>query len=419
MNFWHLIRPDLLNNVLIRGQPDSPAHDVLTFLTDDLLLILTLPFFGAFVAGGRASPTRRLMLTWTAYYLFMIVVLFHNESRYRSALVPFFFAGGAGGIAALVSGPPRRFLAGAGFAVGAALAVITTWPYVPMAWGAVASARALAPARAAIAAGDLAGASRIAEAAAALDSSGSRPWLRYGHWLASQDRPAEAVEAYLRADESMPASYRWRSVVALPRLLLDAGRSEEAADALSTADAFSRDIDPWLMLETAWRELPPPRTDEILLARGDYGAVRGFFHPRGSDPPPESSSPEGSDQRALASPQRPHAPPGRHRWSRGHAWLRLRPTREADSYLVTLTMGSPFPSPQAHPGVEVRVNDGRPTQFTLDAELRDYTVTAHVLRGAPIIVRLVAPTWSRVGQPADEGVRVDAMRVSPAPPDAR
>ena len=38
--------------------------------------------------------------------------------------------------------------------------------------------------------------------------------------------------------------------------------------------------DPWLVLEAAWRELPPPRTDEIRVGGDDYGAVRGFFHPR-------------------------------------------------------------------------------------------------------------------------------------------
>ena len=41
----------------------------------------------------------------------------------------------------------------------------------------------------------------------------------------------------------------------------------------------SFDGDPWLLLETAWRELPPPRGTVIELSRGDYGAVRGFLYP--------------------------------------------------------------------------------------------------------------------------------------------
>ncbi len=41
-------------------------------------------------------------------------------------------------------------------------------------------------------------------------------------------------------------------------------------------DRASWNADPWLVLEIAWRELPPRRADEVLVARGDYGAVRGF-----------------------------------------------------------------------------------------------------------------------------------------------
>ena len=150
------------------------------------------------------------------------------------------------------------------------------------------------------------------------------------------------------------------------------------------------------MLETAWRELPPPRTDEILLARGDYGSVRGFLHPRG----------KGFERRETQTwwfrkTAEGRAPPGAHRWSRSRAWLRLLPTQGATEYLVTIEMGSPFPSPHPTPEVILRCNDGEPQHFKLGPEIRPYTMSARVPRGEPILIRLEAPTWSRAGEPAD------------------
>ena len=66
-----------------------------------------------FVVAGRPSPARRLILTWCAYYLLMVVVVFHNEIRYRSAFVPFAFAGAAGGAMLLASAAERGAVAGA------------------------------------------------------------------------------------------------------------------------------------------------------------------------------------------------------------------------------------------------------------------------------------------------------------------
>jgi hypothetical protein len=78
-------------------------------------------------------------------------------------------------------------------------------------------------------------------------------------------------------------------------------------------------------------------------------------------------------------------------------------------------MGSPFPSPLDAPVVTVTANDGVARPVTLGREIRPYSFRIAIPPGEPLVVRLDAPTWSRLGEPADQGVRVDRMWVRPAP----
>jgi hypothetical protein len=194
-------------------------------------------------------------------------------------------------------------------------------------------------------------------------------------------------------------------------VLAEAGDAEGAERARREADAYSWSTDPWLVLEAAWRELPPPRTDVIEVGRGDYGAVRGFFHPRGSDPALEARYRNWNQYRTPG----PVPPPGVHRWSRHRAWLRLVPTQAAPAYRVTLTMGSPFPSPLHSPEVEVQVLGGAASRFVLGPELRDYNLVTPRPADGVLVVRLDAPTWCLSGEPAEQGVRVEKLTVTPAP----
>ena len=166
-----------------------------------------------------------------------------------------------------------------------------------------------------------------------------------------------------------------------------------------------------MVLEIAWRELPPPRGEEILLARGDYGAVRGFLHPRGTDPGVSAHRLEWNKYERLGEVL---PPPGGHRWSRHRAWLRLVPKTQAPAYELTLEMGAPFPSTLVSPKVRVRVDGGAATAFTLTNEIRPYTFRAPATVGAPLLVQLDAPTWCLTGEPAEQGVRVDRLSVRPA-----
>ena len=380
-NARYFFRPEA-TDALLRVEYPHPAwlHAAWIVLGDGIFL-LALPLFAVLLVAGGPSPARSLVVLWSAYYLFMLIVVFHAQLRYRSAWTPFLIAGAAGGVAPLFD-PLRRRRARFALASGLCLPALTVGPYVPLGWHALRAERDLRQARAALARGDMAAADRAAGAAASHNPSAAGPWVAYGRMLARTGRAAEAVEAYGRAAARNPGHST--PPIVLPQLLREAGRFDEAQAAEGRAEAVARSFDAWWALELAWRELPAPRTDEVRLARGDFGAVRGF-----------------TDGRRA------------HRWTRHRAFVRLVPTRAASEYDVTLEMGSPPPSPNANPVVTVRVAGQPAARIQLAPEVRPYTVRARVEPGKPLVIEIDAPTWNRMDQPAEQGVRVDRVRVTP------
>ncbi|HEV8255166.1 MAG TPA: hypothetical protein VGQ78_10435 [Vicinamibacteria bacterium] len=374
-NLRYFLRPTDLHQLLVAEYPLPPWQRAAGIALGDALFLATVPPLLALLVAARRAA-RELILLWCLYYLVLIIVVFHVETRYRSAFTPIAMAGAAGGLEALHD-PERRRRARAALATGVLIVAPAVAPYVRPAWSALAAAIALRPAHDAIAAGDLSAAETYAYAAASYDRVSARPWLTYGRWLAHAGRSEEAARAYQRAAERRP--YVWQPILVLPRLLAESGRLDESLAALHEANALSWSVDPWRALEVAWRELPPPRTDTLLLARGDYGAVRGFYRPERD-----------------------------HRWSRGRAWLRVIPLEPAREYAVTLEMSCPDPAPWHQP--IVRIGD---RSFRLDADSRPYTVRVAPENGV-VLIELRAPTWSRFGQPLEQGVRVGRMHVEPA-----
>jgi hypothetical protein len=215
---------------------------------------------------------------------------------------------------------------------------------------------------------------------------------------------AGALEAYDRG-EPLATGANWRALVARPRLLAGLGRADEAAQALRKLHRASWDNDPWLMLEAAWRELPPPVTDTLQLAGDDYGAVRGFLHPRGLDPGLTRHRLEFMRWDWTSGPQPPE---GAHRWTHGRAHVRFMPATRAERYAVTVVAGVPFPSTLGTATGTLRARGGETVPLTLDRTLRPFTVTAPA---GEIDLTIEAPTWSRAGEPADQGARVDRVEV--------
>ena len=379
-NLLHFVRPDGLQLLLVVEEP-MPAwrHAALLFL-DDLVVLPAVVLFAVFLIAGRPSPERSLIVAWTFYYLLMVVVLFHNEIRYRSTLLPFALAGAAGGWALLARREGPAWRARLALALGGGLVALAVAPYVLPGVRALRSLPALRAMNEAVERGDTESARRQLDEAAGADPDSARPWLRYGRALARRGNPAGALEAYETARGRR--AHVWVPIVVRPALLAAAGRTAEAA--IEEANAFSWNVDPWLALEVAWRELPAPVTDEIRLGAGDYGAARGFSNPlRG------------------------------YRWTRHRAWLRLRPATAAAAYDVTLWMGSPDPSPLAAPMVRVGTADGQESRFTLSRAIAPFQVKATPDADGVVTVRLDAPTWNRLREPAEQGIAVERMTVTP------
>lgn len=406
VNFRHFFRPEGLQNLLVVERSLETWRHLGTLLLDDLPLLVGLPAFGVFVLAGRAGPVRRLVVAWTAYYLFMVIVVFHNEIRYRSAFVPFVFAGAVAGLAATEG---RRWRVILGLGLGLFVTGLEIRPYAGPAWRALRATWAARAVPAAVRGGDLSLAHDLTERAAALAPRSPRPFFNLGRALLHAEHAAEAMDAYaLGRTRATPAN--WRALVARPRILEALGRPDEAAYALRDVHALSWNTDPWLVLEAAWSELPPPRADEVQLAGSDYGAVRGFLHPRGVDPRLYLHRLEWNRYEHMPGDDPPAGP---HRWSRGQASLRLLPTRPSPSYDVTLTMGVPFPSTLGTAEVAVTGPDRYVRRFRLDRDLRPYVFRVEAVAGQPLVFVLRTRTWSRPGEPADQGVRVDRLGVTP------
>lgn len=405
-NFWHLLRPEGLQG-LLRAERSYPTwRHVFYIVLDDVLFLTAVALFPFFIVAGPRSPTRTLILGWLAYYMTMIVVVFHNEIRYRSVIVPFLFVGAVAALRALRTTVASWWRIVGGLVVGFLLVLISLEPFVTPAKDAWLARRAVArvldgPAPAAN--------WSPAEAAAALHPGSPRPWFDFGQGLAARGDWGGAARAYATGYEiNRTASVR--GTVALPRVLENAGSRVEGQGSLDVLHRFEWDFDPWLLQEAAWRELPAPRTDSLAVGGDDVGAILGFFHPRGGDP---RVSAHRLEWNKYTEPG-PVPPPGEHRWTRHRAWLRLQPTFAASAYRLTMTMGSPFPSPLHSPTVTVRVGE-REERLTLGSYVRPHVVENVKTTDGVVLIRIDSPTWNAVGEPAEQGVRVDAVSIEPQP----
>jgi tetratricopeptide (TPR) repeat protein len=325
------------------------------------------------------TPAGSVLAAWSACYLFLLVVPYHSEIRYRSALVPAFLALAAAGAEALGERPLGRPARVAGL-VGVAVGLAALAPYLGPLARAAHARFTLRGAHAAVVLGDLSAARAAARRASAQDPQAAAPWLRYGRWLSGRGFPGEAVDACeeaLRRRPGHPAA-----VLALPVLLRAAGFAKRADRALAEAQALEATIPD--ALEIAWRELPPPRTDVVRMGQHDLGALRGFYA----------------------------AEDGR-RWTRPRAWLRIRPLSEARVVDVRLVLGAPPPAPVPSPTVTLLAAGNAPVRLAVDAEVRAHGFSLRRTGDGPLLLELKAPAWSRSGGLVDRGVLVERLEVRP------
>ncbi len=377
----HVLRPQGLYDVVRLAEPAPLGRQLARVLGDDLLVLLSLALLPAALVAARSRGPLLLLALWLGYVTFMLTVVFHTEVRYRMGLAPPLFAAATGGLQALLDEDPvRRRRARLGLAAGALVAAALVWPYAAPLWGLARAELRLRPLAAAVERGDLAAADAIVGAAAQAAPQAAHPWLRYGRLLAGAGRDPEAARAYEEAERRQPPC--WLPAAVLPQLLRQSGRDQEAAArAEALARAFKRPR-AWEPQEAAWRELPAPRRDELLVGRDDSGGLRRFSEPRAGA-----------------------------RWSQPGAALRLMPTRPATSYRLTLVMASPEPSPHEAPAVRVSCAGRAEHEFRLTRALAPYAFECAPGPGQPIVVELDAPAWNRPGAAVDAGVQVTRLSV--------
>jgi 4-amino-4-deoxy-L-arabinose transferase-like glycosyltransferase len=383
-NVTHFLRPEGLWILLGVQQPWPAWRHFSNIALDDAWLLVIPPLFGAWLFAGR-GPLRVMLVVWTALYLFLILVVFHSEIRYRMPVVPYAMAGAAGGVALLARGDRRARVAA--LAVAALIAIVSFAPFAGPAWRGVVAAVRLQDAGGALARGDAAGAAEAAARAAAADPTSTWPLIRYARWLVRAGRPTDALDAYARAAplRELP----WEPPATRPALLAELGRVDEARAAADEANRLALLVDSWILLEVAWRALPPPRTHEVLLARGDLGAVRHFHQPRND-----------------------------YRWSRPRALVRMRPTIDAPRYELVLEMGAPPPAPDGGMDVEVTIDGEGARRLRVEAAFAEYRFPVPAPADGVVDVEIRAAPWSRTGQPAAQGVAVRRVALAPvAPPD--
>lgn len=409
-NFRHLIRPEGLDGFLRVERSLEPWAHFWGLLADDLFLLAALPLGAAFLLAGRACPARTLMLAWCGYFYVMVVVAFHNEVRYRMSLWAYVAAAMVAGWAACRDvDPARRRLARLGALSGAALAAVTVAPYAGPAARTLEAWWKLQPALEAARRGNLPAAQPLFDTAIAGVPQAAWPYEQMARVVAEAGHGDAAARICRDAlERGSPETTAARLM--LPALLQARGREASTGAALLRAHEISWNSDPWLALEVAWARLPAPRVDEIEVGGLDYGAVRGFLHPRGS--PGVGQGRTWTDRDREDGLQ---VPRGVHRWSRARAWLRLVPVTPAAAYDATLWLGVPPPG-RLTPGSHARFLSGASevvcelTESVAPCRLR---VPAPA-PGQPLLFELLAPVWNRAGEPADQGVRVERLKLTPA-----
>jgi len=77
-------------------------------------------------------------------------------------------------------------------------------------------------------------------------------------------------------------------------------------------------------------------------------------------------------------------------------------------------MGSPEPSPEPRPTVQLSVNGQQWTRLVLEREVTALHVRAPAAHDGVLAVELRASTWTRPGLTPELGVRVRRLSVEPA-----
>ncbi len=378
LNFRHLIRPEGLHQWLTVRADASVGQQALQVLLEDSLYLVAWAGFALFLFRKRWNHASILALLWLAYSLLMVVIIFHNEVRYRNQITPFLFAVGLAGWFGRGGERGNTGRAGIGRAIAVLIVVLALAPY---------PARALAVARANADARN----PSILEPGLGVD--GSTFWTERFQFLVDGGRLEGAAEIFERLGVRAPVPM----LTIAPGLLTLLGPEHEAAAraAWSRSAAIEWTLDETRLQAIAWRRQPEAlRSDRIQLGSFDLGLISGF-----GPPLPRTDSPDLSEaDRALIS----KAPT--YRWTRGRSRLRLC-VQVAGPSTLTLRMAAPLPAPRI-PMLTSVLFDGRLVgAVEVGRETKDYEFRV-VAAACPGVIEIRSGVWTVSDQPAELGVQV-------------
>lgn len=376
LNFEHLVRPEGLHQWLTVRSDESVERQFLQILLEDVPYLLAWAGFVLFLLKRRWNQASVLTLLWLGYSLLMVVVLFHNEVRYRNQIVPFLFATGIAGW--FGPGGDRRNAGRAwiGRAIAMSIMVLALSPY---------PSRALAVARANADARDLS----IRAPGPGVDRETF--WTERVQSLADGGQMTAAAEVVERMGAGTPIPV----LTLAPRILTEAGLegSATAKAAWDRSAAIEWTFDETRLQAIAWRRLPVAMVPaEVRLGSFDLGLIEGFGPPLPRNDPARLPD-EGTADRGPAS-----------RWTRGQSRVRLCSPAPGPKTL-TLTIAAPYPAPRTPITTSIRFNGQEVGRVAVGRAPANYEFT--VTGGTcPAVVELRSPVWSIPDPPAELGVRL-------------
>jgi 4-amino-4-deoxy-L-arabinose transferase-like glycosyltransferase len=395
LNFKHLVRPEGLHQWLTVRSDESPFRLGLQILLEDVLYLLGWAGLALFLFKRRWNKASGLVLLWLAYSLFMVVVVFHNEVRYRNQIVPFLFITSIAGWLGPGGRRESTERAWVGRALAAAVVVLALSPYPAM---------AMAVARANQAARDAA----VREPRPGMEAKTF--WAERFQHLADHGRLTEAAGVFERLGEAAPLPV----LTLAPRILVTLGPEHEAAARLAWTSSAAYE---WKLWETrlqamAWRRWPETLTpDRVEVGSFDLGLIRDF-----GPPLPKAGSPrfpEGS-QEATAPAATPEATS---RWTRGQSKIRLCAQKPGPATL-TIRMSAPLPAPETPVATSILFDERRLGTVEVGREPRDYTFAVDAAT-CPGEVEIRSRVWSISDLPAELGVQVFSAALTSRPQTER
>lgn len=379
INFRHLIRPEGLHQWLTVRSDESMTRLILQFLFEDALYLVAWAGFALFLFKKRWNHASTLILLWIGYSLLMVVVLFHNEVRYRNQIAPFLFATAVAGLFGPggLRGSTGRAWIGRGMAALIFFLALAPYP-----------ALLLRVFRAHRDAANLA----ITAPDPAVDAGTF--WTERFQVLADGGHVERAADLVDQLGSRAPLPV----LTLAPQVLALLGPAHEAAAeaAWKQTSEIEWTLDETRLQSIAWRRRPPlVRPERIEIGSFDLGLISDFGPPL----------PQGAVPRfpaALEIGDEPKEPTSR--WTRGDSRIRLCAPSPGPSTL-TLRMAAPLPAPRAPMAASVRFDGRRVGTADVGREPKDYTFAVDAPR-CPGVVEIRSGVWSVSDPPAELGVEV-------------